>query len=438
MIVLMDRLTALVPEMSVSRELMDIKREGVVRRKVIRRVIYLAVTLTVVAFAGWRINQLKPAAPAVERATVWIDEVKRGPMLREVRGLGTLVPEDILWIPAAFDSQVSKILAQSGDDVKPDKILLVLANPDMELVANDLEWQVKQAEANYADLKAKLQSQAFDQQALVAIAQSELKQAALNRDRQEQLGKAQLAADIDVKLAVAKWEQAESKFAMESRKLEIMKESVDAQLDAQRVQIEKLRAAFQLKKQQVAELTIRAGIAGRMQEMTLQVGQRVKPGDVLAKVAQPWKLMARVQIAETQAKDILLGQKASIDTRNGIIPAHVTRIDASIVNGTRTVDCKLDGPLPKGAVPDLSVDGTIEIERLPEVVYVGRPVFGQPNSQVSLFKLEPDGQGATRVAVKLGRSSVNTIEVVQGLSPGDKVIVSDMSAWDSHDKVRIR
>jgi HlyD family secretion protein len=416
---------------------MDIKREGVAKRKIIRRVLYLAVTLAVVAFAGWRINQLKPAAPAVERATVWIDQVKRGPMLREVRGLGTLVPEDILWIPAAFDSQVSKILAQSGDDVKPDKVLVVLTNPDMELAANDLEWQVKQAEANYADLKARLQSQAFDQQSVVAVAQSELKQAALNKDRQEQLGKAQLAADIDVKLAVAKWEQAEGKFSMESRKLEIMKDSVEAQLDAQKVQIEKLRAAVQLKKQQVADLTIHAGIAGRLQEMTLQVGQRVKPGDVLAKVAQPRKLMARLQIAETQAKDILLGQKATIDTRNGVIRAHVTRIDASIVNGTRTVDCKLDGPLPKGAVPDLSVDGTVEIERLPEVVYVGRPVFGQPNSQVSLFKLEPDGLNATRVAVKLGRSSVNTIEIVDGLKVGDQVILSDMSAQDQNPRIRL-
>jgi HlyD family secretion protein len=416
---------------------MDIKREGVARRKIIRRMLYLTVTVAAVVVAGWRINQLKPAAPAVERATVWIDAVKRGPMLREVRGLGTLVPEDILWIPAAFDSQVGKILAQSGDDVKPGKVLLILTNPDMELAANDLEWQVKQAVANYADLKVKLQSQTFDQQSTVAGAQSDLKQAELTKDKQEQLGKMQLAADIDVKLAVAKWEQADGKYKMEKQKLDIMKESVDAQLEAQKVQIEKLRAAYQLKKQQVAELTIRAGIAGRMQEMTLQVGQRVRPGDVLAKVAQPWKLMARLQIAETQAKDIILGQKAEIDTRNGVIAAHVSRIDASIVNGTRTVDCKLDGALPKGAVPDLSVDGTIEIERLKEVVYVGRPVFGQPNSQVSLFKLEPDGQGATRVVVKLGRSSVNTIEVVDGLKVGDQVILSDMSAQDQNPRIRL-
>ena len=234
--------------------------------------------------------------------------------------------------------------------------------------------------ANLADLKVRLQSQTFDQQSSVATAQGDLKQAEISKEKEEQLYQAQLEPEINVKLAVAKWEQASSRFQMEKQKLDIMKDSVEAQIESQKVQIEKLRATALLKKKQVDELTIRAGIRGRMQEMTLQVGQRVKPGDVLAKVAQPRKLMARLQIAETQAKDILIGQRAQIDTRNGIVPGHVTRIDASIVNGTRTVDCKLDGPLPAGAVPDLSVDGTVEIERLPNVLYVGRPVFAQPNS----------------------------------------------------------
>jgi multidrug efflux pump subunit AcrA (membrane-fusion protein) len=223
---------------------------------------------------------------------------------------------------------------------------------------------------------------------------------------------------------------------MEKKKLDIMKQSADAQLESQKVQIDTLRATATLKKKQVAELTIRAGIKGRMQEMTLQVGQRVKPGDVLAKVAQPWKLKAELKIAETQAKDVVIGQKAEIDTRNGVIPGHVSRIDASIVNGTRTVDVKLDGTLPSGAVPDLSVDGTIEIERLADVVYVGRPVFGQPNSQASLFKIDEDGKGATRVTVKFGRASVNNIEVVEGLKVGDRVILSDMSAQDQNQRIR--
>jgi HlyD family secretion protein len=416
---------------------MDIQRQGVARKKVIRRTVYLSLTFAAVALAGWRVNELKPAAPAVEMSTVWPDTVKRGPMVRDVRGLGTLVPEDILWIQAASDAQVSKILAQSGDEVKPESVLIALTNPQMLADATDYEWQTKQAEANYTDLKVRLQSQTFDQQSSVASAQSELKQADLNRDKEEQLFAGGLEPEINVKLAAAKWEECTVRFQMEKQKLEIMKDSVTAQLDAQKVQVEKLRATYLLKKKQVDELTIRAGIRGRMQEMTLQVGQRVKAGDVLAKVAQPWKLMARLQIAETQAKDIALGQRAQIDTRNGIVAGHVTRIDASIVNGTRTVDCKLDGVLPAGAVPDLSVDGTIEIERLSEVVYVGRPVSAQPDSSAGLFKIDADGKGATRVTVKLGRASVNAIEVLDGLKPGDRIILSDMSAQDQYSRIRL-
>jgi HlyD family secretion protein len=368
---------------------------------------------------------------------VWIDAVKRGPMVRDVRGLGTLQPEDIIWIPTAFDGAVSKIVAHSGDDVKNNSVLLVLTNPDMELAANDLEWQVKQAEANYADLQVRLQSGLFDQQSTVAATKSDLQQAALQKEKEEQLGKLELESELQVKLAVAKWDQLDGKYKIEKQKYDIQQKMIDAQLESAKVSIDKLKAAWTLKKKQVDELTIRAGIDGRMQEMTLQVGQRVKPGDVLAKVAQPWKLKAELKIAETQAKDVLLGQKAEVDTRNGIIPGHVSRIDASIVNGTRTIDVRLDGPLPPGAVPDLSVDGTVVLERLADVVFVGRPVFGQPNSSVSLFKLDEDGKGASRVTVKLGRSSVNTIEVVEGLKVGDQVILSDMSANDQNPRIRL-
>ena len=416
---------------------MDIQRKGVAKHKMIRRVIYLTLTLAAIAVAGWRLNQLKPAAPTVERGTVLIDTVKRGLMVRDVHGLGTLVPEDILWIQAEFDSQVSKILSQSGDEVNPDSVLLVLSNPQMEADANDYEWQAKQAEANYADLKVKLQSQTFDEQLQVATMQGDLKQTQITKEIEEKLLESHLDSQLNARLAIAKWEQAVSRFQMEKQKLDIQKQSVDAQLEAQNVQIEKLRATWMLKKKQVDELTIRAGIKGRMQEMTLQVGQRVKPGDVLAKVAQPWKLMARLQITETQAKDIVLGQKASIDTRNGIVPGHVTRIDASIVNGTRTIDCKLDGPLPTGAVPDLSVDGTVEIERLADVIYMQRPVFGQPNSSVSLFKLDPDNKEATRVVVRLGRASVNATEILDGLKPGDQVILSEIPGQDQNTRIRL-
>jgi HlyD family secretion protein len=313
---------------------------------------------------------------------------------------------------------------------------MVLTNPQMEVDANDMEWQVKQAEAAYADLNVQLQSKTFDQQSVVDTTASDMKQAELTKERDQELLKLNLKADLDVKLSVAKWEQLVGKYNTEKKKLDILKDSVNAQLESSHVQIDKLKAQWELKKQQVADLTIRAGISGKMQEMTLQEGQKVKPGDVLAKIADPTSLMARLNIAETQAKDIILGQKAEIDTRNGIVSGHVIRIDASIVNGTRTVDCKLDGPLPPGAVPDLSVDGTIEIQRLPDVVYVGRPVFGQENTSVSLFKLDDDNKGASRVTVKLGRSSVSTIEVLDGLKVGDQVILSDMSGND--DKPRIR
>jgi HlyD family secretion protein len=416
---------------------MDIKREGVAKKKRIRMAIYSVLTLAGLGLVTWRLMLLKPAAPTVERATVWIDTVKRGPMVIDRRGLGALEPEDIIWIPAQFDGQVEKIISHSGDDVKAGAVMLVLSNPDMQLAANDFEWQVKQAEATLADLKVQLMSKTFDQQSVVASAKSDLEQAALQKEKEEQLGKMQLESDLSVKLAVAKWEQSANKYKMEKQKLDIQQESVDAQLGSAKVQVDKLRAAYMLKKQQVADLTIKAGINGRMQEMTLQVGQRVKPGDVLAKIAQPWKLKAELKIAETQAKDILLGQKAEIDTRNGIVPGHVSRIDASIVNGTRTVDVRLDGPLPAGAVPDLSVDGTVEIMRVADVVYVGRPVFGQENSQVSLFKLDEDGKGATRITVKLGRSSVSTIEVVEGLKVGDQVILSDMSTQDQNPRIRL-
>jgi HlyD family secretion protein len=307
----------------------------------------------------------------------------------------------------------------------------------MEVAANDYEWQVKGAEATLAGLRVQLQSTTFDQQSVVETTGSDVEQAKLTMDRDQELLKLNLKADMDARISKAKYEQLLGKYKIEKEKLAIMKGSVDAQLLNAQVQVDKLKAQWKLKKQQVDDLTIRANIPGRMQEMTLQVGQSVKPGDVLAKVAQPWKLMARLQIAETQAKDIVLDQKAEIDTRNGIVAGHVIRIDASIVNGTRTVDCKLDGALPPGAVPDLSVDGTIEIQRLADVVYVGRPVFGQPNSQVSLFKLDEDGKGASRVTVKLGRSSVNTIEVVDGLKVGDQVILSDMSAQDQSPRIRL-
>jgi HlyD family secretion protein len=415
----------------------DIKREGVAKKKLIKRIVYLTLTASAVLLVSWRLSKLQPAAPTVERATVWIDQVKRGPMLRQVRGLGTLVPEEIVWIPTQFDGSVKKVLVHSGEKVKPDTVLCILTNPDMELAANDFDWQVRQAEATFQDLKVRLESQRLAQKSVVQGTRSDLEQAKLNKDKEEQLFKLELEPEINVKIAVSKYEQLLAKYEIDKQSLEIMGESITAQLDSARVQVDKLKATAKLKRDQVADLTVKAGLDGLLQEMTLQVGQRPKAGDVLAKVAQPWKLKAELKIAETQAKDILLGQYAEIDTRNGVIAGHVSRIDPNVINGTRTVDCRLDGALPPGAVPDLSVDGTVEIEKLADVVYVGRPVFGQPNSQVGLFKLDDDGKSATRITVKLGRSSVNTIEIVEGLKVGDQVILSDMTAQDQHPRIRL-
>ena len=267
--------------------------------------------------------------------------------------------------------------------------------------------------------------------------QAELRQSEITRDKEQQLFKLQLEPEISMRMAEAKWEQARDRAQLEKQKLDLLKDSQAAQMESQKVQIEKLRATYRLKKKQVDELTIRAGIRGRLQEMTLQVGQRMKAGDVLAKVAQPKKLLARLQIPETQAKDIVVGQRAQIDTRNGIIQAHVIRIDSSIVNGTRTVDCKLDSRLPKGGVLELSVDGTIELERLADVLYVGRPVFAQPNAPGALFRIDADGKGAERVPVRSGRASVNAIELQEGLKEGEKVILSDMAAQEQYSRIRL-
>ncbi|MBS1874345.1 MAG: HlyD family efflux transporter periplasmic adaptor subunit [Acidobacteria bacterium] len=415
---------------------MDIQRKGAGRRKLIRRIGIGAAVLIIVPLITWGLSRLKPAAPTVERSTVWVDQVKRGPMLRQVRGLGSLVAEEPLQIASQFEGRVEKRLLP-GVDVTPETVLLVLSNPDLELSANDYEWQVKQAKAAYEDLKVKLESQKLDQESLVAQQQSAFTQAKLTLDRDRELEKLDLKPALEVKLSEAKFEESKGRLANEQKRLAILSDSVKAQLDSQTVQIQKLQATFQLKKKQYEQMTIRAGTRGVLKEVNVEVGQRVAPGAVLAKVVQPWRLKAELKIPETQVKDIVLNQDADIDTRNGHIQGKVMRIDPAAVNGTVTVDVKLIGELPHDARPDLSVDGTIEIERLADVVYVGRPVFGQPNSQITLFKLEADGKNADRVPVKLGRSSVNTIEIVDGLKVGDQVILSDMSTWDAQNRIRL-
>jgi HlyD family secretion protein len=422
---------------------MDVPRgKEVARRKLIRRIIYIVILVAAIPLITWGLSRLKPAAPSVDRATVWIDSVKRGPMVRDVRGLGTLVVEQYMWVPAEFESRVEKINFLPGATLHTNDVLMVLSNHDMELAAKDLEWQIKAAQANLENLRVQLQTQQLAQKATTEQVKSDMEQAELQADRDSQLTKLGLKSDLDTKLSVAKYQELKGRYALSKEQLDISDKSIQAQMDAQKVEIEKLQAGYQLKKEQVEQLVIRSGTDGTLTQLgatatPLEVGMRVAPGTILAKIAQPNKLKATLKIPETQVKDVAIGQVASIDTRNGIIPGHVSRIDPAAVNGTVDVDVTLEGPLPQGARPDLSVDGTITLERLADVVYVGRPVVGQPGAKITLFKVDPDNKGAERIPVSLGRSSVNNIEVVDGLKVGDQVILSDMSSQDQYNRIRL-
>jgi HlyD family secretion protein len=416
---------------------MDVPRQGVQRRKWIRRGIWIALLAVGVPTVTILLSRLKPAAPSVERSTVWIGAVERGSMLRQVRGPGSLVPEEVLYIPAISEGRVEKILLRPPANVTENSILLVLSNPEMELAAEDMRWQVKAAEANLTDLRVKLETARLDLRSAVARVESEYIQAKLKWERDEALAREGLTPDLNVRLSRAAAEELAKRFEIDRKRLEISTEAAEAQLAAQQVTIEKLRATYELKRQLVENLKVRAGTSGVLQQMAVEVGQRVTPGTQLAKVAQPWKLKAEVKVPETQVKDVLVGQVAQVDTHNGIIPGKVARIDPAAVNGTVTVDIRLEGELPSGARPDLSVDGTIELERLNNVLYVQRPVSAQPNSLLGLFRLEPGGREALRTQVRIGRVSVNTVEVLDGLKQGDQVILGDMSTWDAHDRIRL-
>jgi HlyD family secretion protein len=408
---------------------MDIPRESAKRQRRIRRIIYSVLGLLALASVTLGLSRLKPAAPSVDKATLWPDTVKRGPMLLEVRGLGSLVPEDILVVSAPIDGRVARRLLLPGSQVTADTVIMELTNPEQEQTTLDAEWQLKAAEAQYNSTKAQLDSTLLDQKAKAAAVQSEYTEAQLNADRDVELAKRGLGSELNAKVTHAK--------EIEKQRLAVSAASAKAQLEEQRAKVEQLRALYGLKKSQLASLHVRAGAEGVLQELSVEVGQRLAAGAPLAKVVQPTRLKAQLKIPETQAKDVQIGLRASVDTRNGLIPGHVMRVDPSVVEGSVTVDVKLDAALPKGARPDLSVEGTIEIENLADVVYVGRPAFGQPNSTVGIFKIDPDGKGATRVQVKLGRASVNSVEILSGLQPGDKVILSDMSQWDAFNRIRL-
>ncbi|MGH9794143.1 MAG: efflux RND transporter periplasmic adaptor subunit [Candidatus Acidiferrales bacterium] len=417
---------------------MDIKRgEEVKKAKQRKRIIVVALLVVGVAATTYALSQLKPAAPTVDNATVWPDTVKRGEMLRQVRGLGTLVPEDIRWIPATTDGRVDKIILRPGALVKADSVILELTNPQLEQEAVDAGLQLKVAEADLENLRVQLESQLLTIKSDVARSQADFTQNKLQAAADEALWKDELVSRHVRDLSANRAAESTTRYELEKQRLANFADSMKAQLAARQAQVEQRQAFFELKKTQLDKLRVRSGLSGVLQALPVEVGQQVAPGTNLCRVSNPTRLKAEVRIAETQARDIAIGQVASVDTRNGIIPGRVSRIDPAAVQGTVLVDITLEGPLPAGARPDLSVDGTIEIERLTNVLYVGRPVQGQPNSTIGLFKIEEDGVHASRTQVKLGRSSVNTIEIVEGLSEGDRVILSDMSQFDNVDRIRL-
>jgi HlyD family secretion protein len=417
---------------------MDIARPSNARQKRLRRIAFATAGVIVVSLVSVLLARLKPAAPTVEAATVWRDTVKRGSMLRQVRGLGTLVPEDIRWIPATTQGRVERIILRPGTVVAADAVILELSNPQLEQEVQDAELKLQSAEASLVNLRVQVQNELLNQRATAANVEADYNKARMKLQMDEALAKDQLVSELQLRQSQLDTQQLQVRHGIAQEQLASRADSASAQLAVQQSSVEQARAILQLKRRQRDELRVRAGLQGVLQVVPVEVGQQVGPGTNLARVANPSRLKAEIKIAETQAKDIQIGQRAEIDTRSEIIQGRVTRLDPSVQNGTRTVDVSLDGDLPRGAVPDLSVDGTIVLERLENVLYVGRPAFGQDQSVVTLFKQDSDAAGASRVQVKLGRSSVNTVEVISGLNVGDTVILSDMSAWDSFDRVRLR
>jgi HlyD family secretion protein len=417
--------------------MVDIARSSdVIRKKKIRRIMYGAGLLAVVVLITVGVSRLKPAAPSVDRATVWIDTVKRGSMLRQVRGSGTLVPEEIRWIPATTQGRVETILLRPGANVKPDTVILELSNPELQQSVKEAQLAYQSAQANFVNRKQELESALLNQQGDVAGIEASYKNAALNLDAQEALHKDGLVSEIQLKQARSTAEELKNRLEIGKKRLEMQTAGIKSQLAPQEAEVDQRRAAYELRVRQLEDLKVKAGMTGVLQLVPVERGAQVGPGTNLARVADPTNLKAELRIAETQTKDIRVGQTAEVDTRNGKVKGHVSRMDPASAGGTVGVDIILEGALPSGARPDLSVDGEITLERLDSVIYVGRPAFGQENSTVGLFKLNADGE-AIRTNVKLGRSSVNQIEIIEGLQPGDQVILSDMSAQDQFDRIRI-
>ena len=418
---------------------MDIARPEFKAQKRRRQAIIVVATVIGIATVSVGVSRLKPAAPAVERGTVWTDTVKRGPMLRQVRGLGSLVPvqESVRQIPAETEATVVRIHMLAGSLVKADTILLEMSNPQTEQAAVDAQLQLKAAEAEYQSLQVKLESDLMNQKAGAATVNADDAQAQRQADTDKALYALGVISGLAYKSSKDKAGELTTRNDLETQRLAANQRAIESQMAQEQAKVDEMRTLAQLKQKQWDALKVRAGIDGVLVDLPLQVGQHVLPGTMLAKVVEPNHLMATLKIAETQARDVQIGEPAAVDTHNGVITGTVMRVDPAVQNGTVSVDVKLTGDLPEGARPELSVDGTVDLERMNDVLYVGRPAFGQENSTISLFKLGLNGQAAVRVPVKVGRASVNSIQVVEGLKEGDAVILSDMSRWDNTDRIRL-
>ena len=417
--------------------MVDIARSPEVKRKKkIRRIIYGAVALVAIVLITVGVSRLRPAAPGVDRATVWIDTVKRGPMIRQVRGSGILVPENIRWITATTAGRVERLVLRPGATVTPTSVILEMSNPDLQQAVMEAQLAFRSAEATFANRKAELQSQLLTQEVGVTTMESQSRQAGLTLAANEELYKEQLISELQLKQFRATDQDLKNQLSVARQRLEITKAGMQSQLAPQEAEVNQRRAAYELRLRQLDDLKVKAGMTGVLQVLPVEVGASVQAGAQVARVADPTVLKAELRIAETQTKDIAIGQVAEVDTRNGVVPGKVSRIDPASANGTVGVDITLEGALPPGARPDLSVDGTVRLQKLDDVIFVGRPAFGQEESTITLFKLSPDGE-AHRTKVVLGRSSVSTIEIREGLQPGDQVVLSDMSSYDQFDRVRL-
>lgn len=414
---------------------MDIVRAP--QKKTGRNIAIVAGVLVLIT-ATVLLASLDPASPTVERSTLLIDSVGRGDIVRDVRAPGTLVPEQIRYVTAQTSARVERLASESGRNVKMGDLLLGLSNPDLQIQTMQAEQQVRQAQIDLLNLKTNLRTQLLSQEGVVATMNTQYVNTSQVARATDSLARLKLVSPFESNNARAQAEEMSTRFRIEKDRLDLMKQAIDAQVSVQTAQVEQLKAIAANQQDRLRSLEVRAPEAGVVQDLTLQLGQWVPEGTTLARVVQPGKLKAVLRIPESQAKDVQIGQKASIDTRNGIIPGHVQRKDPGAQGGTVTIDVALDGALPGGAVPDLSVDGTIVIDRMTNVLYTGRPAFGAAGGTVSLFKLVDDGGAAVRVQVELGRSAVNSIEVVRGLAAGDRVILSDMTAYAGAERVRIK